>query len=57
MYEDDPQYQKLKAIRDSGYTGPLDRDLNKVKIEGSGIHARIVPTERVKSEDLRRDRG
>ena len=43
MYEDDPQYQKLKAIRDSGYTGPLDRDLNKVKIEGTGVHARIVP--------------
>jgi hypothetical protein len=45
IYEDDPQYQKLKAIRDSGYTGPLDRDLNKVKIEGTGNDARIVPNE------------
>jgi hypothetical protein len=57
MYEDDPQYQKLKVIRDSGYTGPLDRHLNKVKIEGTGIHARIVPTERVKQKDLRRGRS
>jgi hypothetical protein len=49
IYDDDPQYQKLKAIRDSGYNGPLDRDLNKVKIEGTGIRARIVPnTERPK---------
>lgn len=29
IFDDDPKYQRLKAIRDSGYTGPLDQDLNK----------------------------
>lgn len=30
IFDKDPKYQKLKAIRDSGYKGPLDQDLNKV---------------------------
>jgi hypothetical protein len=50
IYDDDPQYQKLKSIRDSGYKGPLDSELNRVKVEGTGIHAKIVPnTDRPKS--------
>jgi hypothetical protein len=30
MFDDDPKYQKLKAIREGGYDGPLDQDLREV---------------------------
>lgn len=30
MFDADPKFQKLKDIRESGYDGPLDQDLNKV---------------------------
>jgi hypothetical protein len=30
MFDNDPKYQKLKAIREGGYDGPLDQDLNRV---------------------------
>lgn len=30
LFDDDPKYQELKAIRESGYDGPLDQDLKKV---------------------------
>lgn len=26
LFDNDPRYQKLNAIRESGYDGPLDRD-------------------------------
>lgn len=29
-FDGDPEFQKLKAIRDTGYTGPIDQDGNKV---------------------------
>ncbi|WP_185949286.1 hypothetical protein [Microbispora sp. KK1-11] len=35
LFDDDPAYQKLKALRDSGYDGPVDQDGNKVT-EGQG---------------------
>ena len=41
MYDNDPQYQKLKAIRDSGYTGPVDQDGDPARIVGKGRNARI----------------
>ena len=43
LFDDDPKYQKLKAIRDSGYTGPLDQDLNKdTTSEAAGILRRMA---------------
>jgi hypothetical protein len=30
MFDNDPKYQKLKEIREGGYDGPLDQDLNRV---------------------------
>ncbi|MEV0584129.1 hypothetical protein [Nonomuraea sp. NPDC050310] len=30
LFDKDPKHQRLKEIRDSGYDGPLDKDLNKV---------------------------
>jgi len=29
MFDDDPKFQKLKEIREGGYDGPLDQDLNR----------------------------
>lgn len=29
LFDDDPQFQKLKALRESGYDGPVDQDGNK----------------------------
>jgi hypothetical protein len=29
IFDNDPKYQQLKEIRDSGYTGPVDQDGNK----------------------------
>ena len=30
IFDKDPKYQQLKAIRDSGYKGPVDQDGKKV---------------------------
>ncbi|MEU8199321.1 hypothetical protein AB0C10_36610 [Microbispora amethystogenes] len=30
LFDDDPKFQKLKALRESGYDGPVDKDGNKV---------------------------
>ncbi|NAS27457.1 hypothetical protein GT755_38045 [Herbidospora sp. NEAU-GS84] len=27
IFDDDPSYERLRAIRESGYDGPLDQDL------------------------------
>lgn len=29
MFDDDPGYQRLKAIRDTGYTGWVDQDYQR----------------------------
>lgn len=29
LFDGDPSYQKLKALRDSGYKGPIDQHGNK----------------------------
>lgn len=29
IFDDDPNFQKLKAIRESGYDGPLEPDLSR----------------------------
>lgn len=43
IFDDDPKYQKLKKIRESGYTGPLDQDLNKdTTSEAAGILRRMA---------------
>jgi hypothetical protein len=34
--------KKSFALRDAGYKGPIDRDGDKAKVVGKGIHARIV---------------
>jgi hypothetical protein len=26
LFDDDPKYQALKALRESGYDGPIDQD-------------------------------
>lgn len=30
LFDNDPKYQELKAIRESGYDGPLDQNNKKV---------------------------
>lgn len=30
IFDDDPKYQKLKALRDSGWKGPVDQNGEKV---------------------------
>lgn len=30
IFDDDPNFQKLKAIREGGYDGPLDQDCNPI---------------------------
>jgi hypothetical protein len=30
IFDSDPDYQRLKELRDSGYTGPVDQDGNPV---------------------------
>jgi hypothetical protein len=39
LFDDDLKFQKLKALRDSGYDGPVDQDGNKVE---SGKAAEIL---------------
>jgi hypothetical protein len=36
IFDNDPGYQKLKALRDSGYKGPVDQHGNKTN-EHAGI--------------------
>lgn len=48
IFDDDPKYQKLKKIRDSGYRGPLDQDLNKdTTSEAAAILRRMARGEQV----------
>jgi hypothetical protein len=42
LFDRDPKYLKLKALRDSGYKGPVDQDGDKAKVAGKGPQARIV---------------
>lgn len=42
IFDSDPRYQKIKALRDSGYKGPVDQDGDKAKVVGKGRDARIV---------------
>lgn len=44
MFDDDPQYQKLKEIRESGYDGPLDQDYNPVPSDN--LRAQILDAPR-----------
>ena len=39
LFDDDPAFQNLKALRKSGYDGPVDQDGNKVE---SGKAAEIL---------------
>lgn len=41
IFDKDPKYQKLKALRDSGYRGPVDQDGDKAEVVGKGRDARI----------------
>ena len=41
LFDKDPEYQKLKALRDSGYRGPVDQDGDKARVVGKGDQARI----------------
>ncbi|MFY1703940.1 hypothetical protein ACN28G_19760 [Micromonospora sp. WMMA1923] len=36
IFDDDPAYRRLKAVRDSGYTGPVDQNGNPTD-ENKGI--------------------
>jgi len=45
MFDDDPKFQQLKKIRESGYDGPLDQDLTPVT---SGPVAEILSSLRDK---------
>jgi hypothetical protein len=37
IFDTDPKYRQLKKIRDSGYKGPLDQDLRKVRDVGKWV--------------------
>lgn len=50
---DTEAYRKFKALRDSGYTGPIDQDGNQVT---SGKAAEIL-TDMRRSRTLPSDRG
>lgn len=41
LFDNDPKYLKLKALRDSGYTGPVDQDGNPAA-DTTGIFAALA---------------
>ncbi len=41
LFDNDPKFQQLKKLRESGYRGPVDQDGDRARVTGKGSGARI----------------